>query len=79
MLPYASVFPVTLLFLLCATGGLALISSSLCSLGPYLILIEPISAGLGHPCWVDEPGVVCAEDVRVLRVDLVKELQAVHL
>ena len=79
MLPYASVFPVSLLFFLCATGSLTLISSGLCSLGPYLILIEPIGAGLGHPCGVDEPGVVCAEEVRVLRVYLVKEFQAVHL
>jgi hypothetical protein len=49
------------------------------SLGPNLILIESVSAGLGHPRGVDESGVVGAEEVGVLRVHLVKQLQAVHL
>lgn len=79
MLPYGGVFPVTLHLLLCVYDSLRLISRRICSLGPYFILIESISAGLGHPCGVNEPGVFGTEEVRVLRVHLVKELQAVHL
>ena len=82
VLPYGGVFPVTLHVFLCFCGGFTPINSSsstLCSLGPYFIIIESISAGLGHPCGVDEPGVFGTEEVRVLRVHFVKELQAVHL